>query len=257
MNPARLPISPGRERTPDPSAGWQVQVVESVGSTNDAASALPAWSAVRAVRQTGGRGRHQRSWVSDPGGLWLSAVVPTGPPEQGWAALPLAAGLAVCETLQSAGVTMLRLRWPNDVMSGTRKLAGLLVDVFRPGLAVVGIGINVLNHPEAMENGLSGQVIRLEELVTPVPGLEALASALLARLRGVVDEMHGRGFTALVPRLNRWWNPALAIEIEIDSGIVGGFFGGVDEAGRIQVRLATGGTQVFSAHQVTRLRECD
>lgn len=237
--------------------GWEIHHLTSVGSTNDAAAAMPAWSAVRADRQTVGRGRHQRSWVSDDGGLWISAVVPTGPPEKGWAALPLAAGLVVCETLQSVGAAPLRLRWPNDVMTGKRKLAGLLVDVFRPGLAVVGVGINVSNRPDATEPGLSGAVARLEDLVASVPSLDELTDGFLGRLRDGVDVMHQSGFSALVPRLNRWWNPELPIELQLDAGEVRGFFGGVDETGRLRVRRVDGRTETFSAHEVTRLRECD
>jgi BirA family biotin operon repressor/biotin-[acetyl-CoA-carboxylase] ligase len=237
--------------------GWTLHRLVSVGSTNDAAATMPAWNAVRADSQTGGRGRHQRSWVSDIGGLWLSAVVPTGPPEQGWAALPLAAGLAVCETLQSVGAAPLRLRWPNDIMIRSRKLAGLLVDVFRPGLAVVGIGINVSNRPDASEPGLAGAVARLQDMVSAVPSLDDLAELLLGRLREVVLEIHSAGFSVLVPRLNRWWNPEVPIEIEIDSGVVRGFFGGVDAAGRLQVRRLDGRTEIFSAYEVTRLRECE
>jgi len=182
---------------------WIVHWLASVGSTNDAAAPMPAWCAVRADRQIGGRGRHQRVWVSDAGGLWLSAVVPTGPSEQGWAALPLAAGLAVCETLQSIGAVPLRLRWPNDIMTGSRKLGGLLVDVYRPGHAVVGVGINVCNRPDAAEPGLSGTVARLEELLSSVPTLGALTDLLLARLRAVVEEMQTNGFSVVVARLNR------------------------------------------------------
>jgi BirA family biotin operon repressor/biotin-[acetyl-CoA-carboxylase] ligase len=236
---------------------WTLHRLVSVGSTNDAAATMPAWSAVRADSQTGGRGRHQRSWVSDAGGLWLSAVVPTGPPEQGWAALPLAAGLAVCETLQSVGAAPLRLRWPNDIMTGSRKLAGLLVDVFRPGHAVVGVGINVVNCPDASEPGLAGAVARLQDMVSTVPSLDQLAELLLGRLREVVLEIHSAGFSALVPRLNRWWNPEIPIEIEIDAGVVRGFFGGVDATGQLQVRRLDGRTELFSAYDVTRLRECE
>ncbi len=251
------PCPTGTGRDPARRSEWTVRQMVTVGSTNDAAATMPAWNAVRADRQTGGRGRHQRRWVSDAGGLWLSAVVPTGPTEQGWAALPLAAGLTVCETLQSLGAAPLRLRWPNDVMTGPLKVAGLLVDMFHPGLAVVGIGINVRNRPDATDFTLSGQVARLEEMMSPVPALDALTAMLLSRLRHVVEEIHARGFSALVPRLNRWWDSERLVEVELDSRSFRGFFGGVDAAGRLQVRAPDGDVGVFSAHQVTRLRECE
>jgi hypothetical protein len=59
--------------------GWTVHEVASVDSTNLFAAKLPVWHAVRAEVQTAGRGRFQRVWISDQGGLWLSAVVPSPP----------------------------------------------------------------------------------------------------------------------------------------------------------------------------------
>ena len=240
---------------PDPNSDWRVTEVEDVGSTNDAVADWPAWTALRAGRQTGGRGRHRRVWVSDPGGLWLSAVVPIGPPDQGWSALPLAAGLAVCETLSACGVPSLHLRWPNDVLAGPRKLAGLLVDCFRPGLAVVGIGLNVHNRPDRIDPTLAESVVRLADLVDDPPALSDLTLRLLAALREVIGAMEREGFARLATRLDRWWKTGLEVEIEIDSARWNGFFEGVDAEGRIRVRTAGGSTRVFGAHQVTRLRE--
>src|SRR5262249_27422576 len=114
---------------------WMLYEYPVVTSTNLVAAGLPAWSAIRADTQTGGRGRFQRSWVSDHGGLWLSAVVPIMHDETVPRALPLAAGLAVCNTLSALGISRFRLRWPNDVLINNRKLAGLLVDQFVSGLA--------------------------------------------------------------------------------------------------------------------------
>jgi BirA family biotin operon repressor/biotin-[acetyl-CoA-carboxylase] ligase len=226
-----------------------------LASTNDVAASLPVWSAVRADTQTAGRGRHTRAWVSDAGGLWLSAVVPTGPAEQGWAALPLAAGVAVCESLAGLGPGPLRLRWPNDVMLGGRKLAGLLVDQFRPGSAVVGIGLNVSNRPAAADPGLEATVVRLADLVEPVPGLQALAAGLLDALRGVVEVMQGEGFSGLVPRVNAWWQTGMQVEIETAEGRTNGVFLGVDATGRLRVGNPGGSIQELAAHQVIRMRE--
>jgi BirA family biotin operon repressor/biotin-[acetyl-CoA-carboxylase] ligase len=56
---------------------WRVTRHDEVGSTNDLAGKLPGWHAVVAKRQLQGRGRYRRSWVSDEGGIWFSAVLPT------------------------------------------------------------------------------------------------------------------------------------------------------------------------------------
>ena len=144
------------------SDGWAVHEVPVTASTNLAAATLPVWEAMRADRQTAGRGRFQRGWVSDEGGLWLSAVVPAGADA---AALPLAVGLAVCDSLRSLGLKRFRVRWPNDILVDDRKLAGLLVERFHPVAAVAGIGINVLNHPENCDPELKNQTVRLADLI--------------------------------------------------------------------------------------------
>ncbi len=242
-------------RPPTRAGGWVLYEYAELPSTNDLAGTLPVWSAVRAARQKAGRGRYQRSWISDVGGLWISAVVPVGAPESGWGALPLAAGLAVCEALTAWRAGPLRLRWPNDVMVGERKLAGLLVDQFRPGAAVVGIGVNVSNRPEAEDPALAGAVVRLEELVTLTPSLEALSMGILDRLRGVVETMQAEGFAGLVPRVNAWWRTGMKVEIESGEGRTEGVFLGVDSTGRLRVGNPAGETRDLAAHQVVRMRE--
>ena len=120
-------------------------------------------------------------------------------------ALPLAAGLAVCDALRSIGLQQFRLRWPNDVLVGDRKLAGLLVDQFVPGLAVAGIGINVSNHPDSLDPALKNHFVRLADLLAAPPDLGRLTQMVLASLRRVVTEMHDHGFASLLPRLNPLW----------------------------------------------------
>lgn len=235
--------------------GWTVWDHEALASTNDVAADLPPWSAVVAGRQTAGRGRYRRVWVSDLGGLWMSAVVPQGRPERGWGALPLAAGVAVCEALREVGAGSLRLRWPNDVMVGRQKLAGILVDQFRPETAVIGIGINVSNQPEAADPALAGDVTRLAALLPAIPERRVLIGAVLARVRGVVGVLLKDGFGALVDRVNPWWQVGVPMDIETADGQAGGTFLGVDQDGRLRIGDADGGTRSLAAHQVVRVRE--
>ena len=84
-------------------------------------------------------------------------------------ALPLVVGLSVADTLRELGVAQLRLRWPNDILVGDRKLAGLLIEQFAPGLAVAGIGVNVRNQPEARDSTLKNQNIPLTDVLSARP----------------------------------------------------------------------------------------
>jgi len=234
---------------------WTITHRKEAESTNLLAAGLPAWHAIRADVQTAGRGRFQRSWVSDAGGLWLSAVVPIDITSEGGRLLPLAAGLAVCDTLRSLGVQQLRMRWPNDVMVGNRKIAGLLIDQFKSGLAVVGIGVNVFNKPEEQKPELRGSVARLADVATAPLELDLLTAALLDALRSVASELHAGRFPALLERVNALWHLAGEVELDLDHETRRGRFGGVDGDGRLILIDKRGAASVFPPEQARHLSE--
>jgi BirA family transcriptional regulator, biotin operon repressor / biotin---[acetyl-CoA-carboxylase] ligase len=125
-----------------------VRVVGSTGSTNGdlLARGGPEGQVLVAEEQTAGRGRAGRTWVSQPGAsltfsvLLRPASVP--PSARGW--LPLLTGVAVAAGVRSAAGVPARIKWPNDVLVGDRKLAGILAEQSPDGDAVVvGVGLNV------------------------------------------------------------------------------------------------------------------
>lgn len=120
------------------SANPRVVRVRTVTSTQDLARGLAIGSMVVAEHQTAGRGRLDRPWEAPPGtALLVSFVLEPDP------LLSLAAGVAAAEAC-GAGV---RLKWPNDLLLGGRKLGGILVEV-TAGKAVCGIGINLTWAPD-------------------------------------------------------------------------------------------------------------
>lgn len=134
----------------DGSAGlWtSITTVASTGSTNAdlLARGRPEGQVLAAEEQTAGRGRAGRTWVSRPGTsltfsvLLRPASVP--PSARGW--LPLLTGVAVAAGVRSASGVAATLKWPNDVLVGDRKLAGILAEQSADGEAVVvGVGLNV------------------------------------------------------------------------------------------------------------------
>ena len=235
--------------------GWTFHEFPVVTSTNLVAANLPAWNAIRADTQTAGRGRFQRQWVSDAGGLWLSAVVPIGQDSPARLALPLAAGLAVCDTLRSLGVHHLRMRWPNDLLVNDRKLAGLLIDQFNPAVAVVGIGINVGNQPEVRDPLLNRQTARLVDLLPAAPTLPDLAARVLHGLQSVVTELLAGRFELLLPRVNALWGRPRRVELDLDGTMRRGTFAGVLADGRLVLRDECGGSAAYHPWQVRHLAE--
>ena len=101
---------------------------------------------IAASSQSEGKGRRDRAWLSPEGGVYVTFVFRV-PEEARLPQLPLAAGLWVSEALAAAAGCETRLKWPNDVLSGDRKLAGVLTEAKTRGEethVAVGIGVNVL-----------------------------------------------------------------------------------------------------------------
>ena len=120
----------------------------------------PQFSCPRAViasRQRQGVGQRGRRWLSPAGGLWISAALPWSGAGVGRVGLlGLAVAVAIAQRLESKGLPV-RVKWPNDLMIGDRKLAGLLPGVVQRGTTVrlmrVGVGLNVRNR--VPEGGVS------------------------------------------------------------------------------------------------------
>jgi BirA family biotin operon repressor/biotin-[acetyl-CoA-carboxylase] ligase len=131
-----------------------IRTVAETGSTNAdlvalARDGMAEGNWLRALRQTEGRGRQGRSWVSPEGNLYASTLVRLRPADPPAATLALLSGVALHEavTVYMPDVAHLALKWPNDLMLGHAKVAGVLLE--RAGDAVVaGIGVNVANAPD-------------------------------------------------------------------------------------------------------------
>jgi BirA family biotin operon repressor/biotin-[acetyl-CoA-carboxylase] ligase len=140
-------------------ASYRLVSYDSLGSTNDEAKRLASDGAkegtlVWALEQTAGRGRRGRSWVSPPGNLYTSLILRPHCPAALAAQLGFVAALAVGDTLATIcpGLEGLTYKWPNDVLVGGCKLAGILLEselgqgeVTR--FVVVGVGINLVSSP--------------------------------------------------------------------------------------------------------------
>ncbi|HVU24157.1 MAG TPA: biotin--[acetyl-CoA-carboxylase] ligase [Opitutus sp.] len=247
------------ETTSAQAEGWTVHTASEIGSTNSAAARLPAWHAVRARVQTNGRGRSNRAWTSDEGGLWLSAVLPCPGGRAKWAILPLAAGWAIIGALKELGARDLRLRWPNDIMVHRRKLAGVLVERFNASTAVVGLGLNVFNFPESADLALKNSTTRLADLVPGGYTLEDLARLVLRAIGRAQAVVRDDRFRLIADELNLEWAEPRLVSVTLTGrgDTFAALFHGVDEFGRIRLTTERFGRRSYDASQVALLRELE
>jgi BirA family biotin operon repressor/biotin-[acetyl-CoA-carboxylase] ligase len=237
------------DRSP-PSQPFRSIVLEEAGSTNTEAFKLaaagepgPLWMVAR--RQTQGRGRSGRHWVSETGNLYASLLQRLMCPQTVVHQLSLLAGVAVVDAIRAAAGTSvpgLRLKWPNDVLIGEAKCAGILPESQSAGRAsevvvVIGIGINLASHPA----GLGRAVTDLGAhglAVTPEAMLRALAEAMQHWL-GIWD--CGAGFASVrAAWLKR--GAVLGESLTVDTGRerVAGTFLDLDAGGALVLRDAHG-----------------
>ena len=174
-----------------------LEVFDEVGSTNDVAreracSGAPHGYCVRAGAQTAGRGQRGHGWTSPSGGLYLSIVLRPQVEAELLPGLPAACGVGAARAVRSLGAAQVKLKWPNDLVAGTSKLAGILVEGgWHSGepYAACGIGINV-EKPQVESNSPGALAPTGLKALLPagasLPSLDELAELVRA---GIVEEV--------------------------------------------------------------------
>ncbi|MBI5710114.1 MAG: biotin--[acetyl-CoA-carboxylase] ligase [Candidatus Eisenbacteria bacterium] len=241
------------ERLATRRLGRQLVVRAEVESTNDTAwDALAAGAAdgtaVVADAQTRGRGRAGRAWHTAPGrGLALSVLLHQGCDRRQLGVLPLAAGLALARGLEELGVRA-ALKWPNDLLLGGRKLAGVLCESRRlPSsaggagqAAVIGVGVNVTQRAEDFPADLASSAISLA-LAGHAAGREEVAAGFLNALEPLWDELQEGARTRLLEawsaRAAFWGTP---LTVRTPAGPLTGTARRLDDDGALVLALETG-----------------
>jgi BirA family biotin operon repressor/biotin-[acetyl-CoA-carboxylase] ligase len=248
-----------------------LEVLEEVGSTNNVILEMPPGQrhayAVLADQQTVGRGRRKRSWHSPPGGnIYLSLGWQFDKPRWPLSTLPLVVALAVCQALDLAGLSSQGIKWPNDILSGGKKLAGILVEMQSagtgPALAVVGVGLNV-RMPGQDANQLAAAIDRpwtdlCSELGPDSAAVNRndLATVLLNELFETIAIFEKFGFEVFRPAwAERDVLRGRTISLDCNTRQLTGCAVGVDRDGGLLLETATEGVRVFHSGEVSVHRE--
>jgi BirA family biotin operon repressor/biotin-[acetyl-CoA-carboxylase] ligase len=187
-----------------------LEIHDEIDSTNSrllAIGDLPAgrFDACLAEFQSAGRGRRGRDWLAPFGsGLCLSYAWLFREPPAELSSLSLAVGVAAVRALRLSGVEGVRLKWPNDLLAGQRKLGGILcelrVEAAGPAYVVIGVGLNVAlsatarSRIEAAAIAAGGLAPATLADDGPAPSRNRLAAALLDALTAMAEEFEASGF---------------------------------------------------------------
>lgn len=220
-----------------------IRIVDETGSTNDD---MAAWALAGAAegdwlmarRQIGGRGRSGRAWTSPAGNLYASGLVRLAPGDPPAPTLALVAGVAAAEVIAAylgpAGSPM--LKWPNDVLVGGAKLAGILLE--RHGEAIViGIGANLVAAPALPDRPTAS----LAALGGAVPAAEDALAELAAAFARWLAIWRGQG----LEQIRRAWLAAAhpigtALSAQVAGERIDGLFDGLDRDGALRLRHPEG-----------------
>ena len=238
----------------------KLHIFPSIDSTNtlamqEAAQGAPHGSIYLAEEQTAGKGRGDHAWHSEPGaGLYVSILLrPQMTPADGlW--LSLATGLAVHQAIENVTGLVADIRWPNDLLLGSRKVGGILTEMnaetTRVRHAVIGIGINVNHRQFPLELRDLATSLRLE--TDRVPSRQDLLVAILECLVSEMDPlMEPAGFAdacdGILTRLQQKSSWIRGKQVIVDEA--GGYTGvtaGLDGNGFLRVQTADGMRTVLS-----------
>jgi BirA family transcriptional regulator, biotin operon repressor / biotin---[acetyl-CoA-carboxylase] ligase len=224
--------------------GRRVHWLGTAASTNDVAARLANLGAdegttVVAEAQTSGRGRMGRVWFSPPGaGLYVSIVLK---PERDRAALlTLAAGVALVEGVQASTGLQAEIKWPNDLLVGRRKLAGILAEASAQGtdldFVVLGFGVNL--RPAAYPSELADRATSIEAEVDRMADRAVILVEILSALAARYADLQQGRFDVI---LGAWRQYAASLRgslVEWDSaeGVRRGRAEDIDATGALLVR---------------------
>lgn len=233
-----------------------ITVLETTGSTNDDAKELARAGAaegavVHALRQTAGRGRQGNHWMSEAGNLYMSMILRPNVSAADSGQLSFLAAVALAQTVQALlpPHSDVALKWPNDVLIGGRKAAGILLEAESaaqsagPEWLVLGMGLNLMHAPDgavSLQAAGAGDidVVRARDLLT---------GNVLALYRRWQRE----GFVAIRSAwLERAAHLGKNIRVRLPSEEFTAVFDGIDARGALEVTMEGGAKRVIASGEV-------
>ncbi|MHB8764317.1 MAG: biotin--[acetyl-CoA-carboxylase] ligase, partial [Deferrisomatales bacterium] len=219
----------------------------------------PEGALVIAEHQTGGRGRMNRTWFDLPGrSLLLSLVLRPPVPAARAPAITFVAAVALAEAASRwVARERIEIKWPNDVLVGGRKLAGILLEMRCEGQRVehviLGVGVNVGGGPGELPADVQHLATTLASHAEPAPRRLEVLAAFLGRFEQAYDEFLDQGFPAVQARWNEWFRLAGQwLRVQTPTGMMEGRALGLGPTGSLVLVGSDGAASEVFAGDVER-----
>jgi len=237
---------------------------ESLPSTNTELARLASEGAaeglaILADEQTAGRGRLQRAWSSPKGaGLYFSLLLRPAIPQDQWPLITFVAALAVGDALREAAGVETDIKWPNDLLSGERKICGILAEAIDSPLGrsvILGIGINLTQR--AFPEELADVATSVAEASGRQPDRETILAALLralSRWYSLLHEPAGREKIVAAWTSRSSYAKGRLVQVSNGDEVWQGTTCGIEDDGALRLDTATGEIKVVRAGDVYSVR---
>ena len=242
------------------AAGVRLVSHELLTSTNAEALSLarageqgPLW--ITAGRQSAGRGRRGRTWISEPGNLFATLLLTDAAPVEHWPELSLVAALAIHDAVAEVAPAIrpqLAIKWPNDLLLAGAKFAGVLTESEGAdgGVVAVGIGVNCMSHPSDADYPATD----LAAAGAKVTAAELFASLSVKMMGRLAQWNRGDHFATIrTDWLARAAGLGDAVRVRLPDDEFAGRFETIDDAGRLVLALADGSRETISAGDLVQL----
>ncbi|MFW0776613.1 MAG: biotin--[acetyl-CoA-carboxylase] ligase [Rickettsiales bacterium] len=200
-----------------------------------------------AKKQSAGKGRMGRKWVSKEGNLFATVLLKPRKQLHELPQLSFVAAVAVLESLEDMipGESELTCKWPNDILLDGKKLAGILLESFKAGdeggaWVTVGVGVNVDSFPPKTEFPATC----LKDAGVELISAKIILSRFIHHFIDCYNEWNDKGFASIRKRwLDAAWGVGERMEARLPDDTIEGVMGGIDESGSLVLKLDNGKKQ--------------
>ncbi len=232
---------------------------DSLDSTNEEAKRLAKGggchgAVIWAKKQSDGRGRMGRNWVSSEGNLFVSVLLQPEKAQSDLAQLSFVAAIATAEALEAllSDNNDLRCKWPNDILLGDKKLSGILLESFQTEpngkpWVVVGVGVNVDSYPPRTEFPATC----LKDAGVELVSAKIILSRFIHHFIECYNEWNDKGFAPIRKKwMQRAWGLEQRLCARLPNAEIEGICKGIDENGTLLLKLDNGKKEQIHAADI-------
>ncbi|MDR2777996.1 MAG: biotin--[acetyl-CoA-carboxylase] ligase [Rickettsiales bacterium] len=215
---------------------FKIYFFNEVTSTMDLIKSYPVNTAIIAKKQTKGRGKQNRVWVSDESeNLYMSLSIDVDKRMDNYANFIFLTTLAMVKTIEKLTDERIniKIKWPNDILVNNKKVCGILMEIDQQNnILIIGIGLNIDKHPELAGNALFRATnLEAEGLLVKK---DAIVSEFLKNFEFYTEKFDAHSFISIRDEwLTYAYNLGKTIKVKIDSDEMSGIFDGIDLDGSL------------------------